>query len=309
MKANHFAVLMFAVAAATGCAAAPVPDHEEATLDESSLQATISELTLAECATQRDTCLRNNPFFGFFTCPLQYTQCVATASNGLPAQVTNAISDAAACTRQQASCLGNAETAAERLACTQQQARCVADIVDANLPQVVDDTLECVEGAITCIRASESAGDLAGCAETLEDCAVDVVVDVLPPEVGMVVEDIAACNNTLANCIDAAETPAALAACNQAQIRCVASSLGVTLPPVPVAEALQCAEDAAECTLDARSAADVRACAADLVECNQSLVNGPNSPQTCEQKWTECLVRNPFNFVQCAIDLTTCRAN
>lgn len=306
MKVNPFAVLM--IVAASGCAAAPV-GGDDALLEDSEVQSVEQAVTLAECATQRDTCFRNNPFFGFFTCPLQYTQCAATASNGLPAQVAAAINDAQACARTNASCLGNAETAAERLACTQQNAQCVAEIVDANLPPVVEGTLECVDGAIACIRASETANDLAGCAETLEDCAIDVVVDVLPPEVGEAVGDIAACNDALAACIGKATSPAQLAACNQTQIRCVASALGVTLPNIPVAEGLQCAEDAAECTLDARSVADVRACAADLVECNQSLVNGPNRPQTCEQKWTECLVRNPFNFFQCAADLATCRNN
>ena len=306
MKAIQIAVLMI-VAAATGCAAAPVQD-ETALLEEGEVQSVEQAVTLQECATQRDTCFRNNPFFGFFTCPLQYTQCAATASNGLPAQVASAINDAQACARQNVTCLNSSESAADRLECAEQNAACVAEIIDANLPQVVTGTVECVDGAITCIRASESVSDLAGCAETLEDCAVDVVVDVLPPEVGAVVEDVAACNAALGTCIGAATSPAGLAACNQTQVRCVADALGVTLPQIPVAEALQCAEDAAECTLDARSAADVRAGAADLVECNQSLVNGPNQPQTCEQKWTECLVRNPFNFFQCAVDLTSCRS-
>jgi hypothetical protein len=303
MNAKFIAALMLAAAAA-GCAATPVPDHEQL-----EVQSAAEALTLQECATQRDTCFRNNPFFGFFTCPLQYTQCTATASNGLPAQVATAISDAAACARANTACLNNAENAQEVLECGVENAECVAEIVDANLPQVVSGTVECVNGALGCIRASETVNDLAGCAETLEDCAVDVVVDALPPEVATVVEDVAECNAALAGCIDDATTPAALAACNQTQVRCIASSLGVTLPEIPVAEALQCAEDAAECTLDARSGADVRACAADLVECNQSLVNGPNRPQSCEQKWTECLVRNPFNFFQCAADYQTCTAD
>jgi len=303
MKSHHIAVLAFA-AAVSGCAATAVPDHEQL-----EVQSATEALTLQECATQRDTCFQNNPFFGFFTCPLQYTQCAATASNGLPAQVSNAISDAAACARANTACLRNAENPGEVLECGVENAECVAEIVDANLPQVVTGTVECVDGAIDCIQASESVSDLAGCADTLEDCAVDVVVDALPPEVATAVEAVAACNAALASCIDDATTPAGLAACEQTQIRCVASSLGVTLPQVPVAEALQCAEDAAVCTLESRSVADVRACAADLVECNQSVVNGPNRPQTCDQKWTECLVRNPFGFFLCAAEYQTCTAN
>jgi hypothetical protein len=303
MKLHYLAVLAFA-AAVSGCAASPVLDHEEL-----EVQSAVEALTLAECAAQRDTCFQNNPFFGFFTCPLQYTQCAATASNGLPAQVSNAIADAAACARANTACLRNAENSGEVLECGVANAECVAEIVDANLPPVVTGTVECVDGAVDCIQASETLSDLAGCAETLEDCAVDVVTDALPPEVVTAIEDIGECNSALASCVDAATSPAALAACNQTQIRCVAGSLGVTLPEVPVAEALQCAEDAAECTLDARSPADVRACAADLVECNQSVVNGPDRPQTCEQKWTECLVRNPFNFFQCAADYDTCVAD
>jgi len=284
---------------AAGCVAAPAQD-------EASVQALHEALTLQECATQRDTCFSNNPFFGFFTCPLQYTQCVATADNGLPAQVSSAITAAAACARAETSCLRNATNTAQRLACTQTAAECVADIVDARLPQVVSGTLECVDGTLTCIRASETANDLAGCADTLEECALTQVVSVLPPAVGEVVEDVGECLMMLDDCIEAADSPADLAACNQAQVRCIAGSLDVPLPQIPVAEALQCAETAAECTLEARSIDEVQECAADLVTCNARLTD-PEAELTCEQRWTQCLLRNPFAFFQCSADLTACR--
>jgi hypothetical protein len=52
------------------------------------------------------------PLFGIFTCPAQYTQCVATATNGIPAQVAAAISDARDCRTQAVTCRANATTAA-----------------------------------------------------------------------------------------------------------------------------------------------------------------------------------------------------
>lgn len=302
MKSKYFAVLMFAAATA-GCAA-PAMDNPE----EDAVQSSSDFLTLAECATQRDKCFQNNPFFGFFTCPVQYTQCVATASNGLPAQVTSAIRDAAACARENTECLEAAETADDALACGVENAECIAAIVDANLPQVVTDTAQCVEAAGHCIRASETVQDLDDCAEGLEQCALDVVVEVLPPAVGEVVSDVGMCVNELDACIEDATSPAQLAACQQTDIRCVADSLGVDLPDVPVAEAIQCAETAATCTLEARSIDDVQDCAADLVACNARL-NDPEATLTCEQKWTQCLLRNPFAFFQCAAELNLCRAN
>jgi hypothetical protein len=302
MKAKLLAALT--IAAATASCAAPIQGDQ----DEASLESSAEALTVAECATQRDTCLRNNPFFGFFTCPAQYTQCVATASNGIPAEVASAISDTAACNRTQATCLRNAAGNPQKvLACTQAEAQCIADIVDARLPQVVSDTLTCVDDAATCIRASETAGDLAGCAETFQDCAIDVAVEALPPEVGAVVEDIGACLATLNSCTAAATTPAQVTACGQAEVRCVATGLGVTLPDVPVAEAVQCAETAAQCGLNATSAAAVRECGAALVACNARLTM-PNKPLTCEEKWTQCLVRNPLNFLGCSLQLANCQS-
>jgi hypothetical protein len=300
MKAKLFAALILACAT-TSCAA-PIQGDEEA-----SVEASAEALTLQECATQRDTCFRNNPFFGFFTCPAQYTQCAASASNGLPAEVASAISDTAACTRAEATCVRAAEgNAAKILTCTQTEAQCIADVVDARLPQVVTGTIDCVDDAATCIRASETAGDLAGCGETFQDCAIDVAVDALPPAVGAVVEDVGQCLATLDSCTDAATTPAQVTACGQAEVRCVATALGVTLPNVPVAEAVQCAETAAQCALNAKTADAVRECGAQLVACNARLTD-PNKPLTCQEKFTQCLVRNPLNFLGCSLQLATCQ--
>ena len=301
MNIKDVTALVFAAVATAGCAAAPVQD-------KASVEGSAEALTVQECATQRDTCIARNPLFGFFTCPVQYTQCVATASNGIPAEVTSAITDAQACASAQAKCLRNANTAAKILACNTTEAQCVADIVDARLPPVVSGTVDCVQDAVACVRASETVNDVAGCGDTLEDCAVDQVVSTLPPEVGQAVTDTRACLDALDDCNIEASTPAQLTACAQTEIRCVATALGVTLPNVPVAEAVQCAEDAANCTSKARSVPDVRACAADLVECNQSIANGP-APLTCQQKWTQCLVANPFNFFQCAAELAACQDN
>jgi hypothetical protein len=63
MNAKLWTALAIAAAAA-GCAA-------PAGNDEASVQASAEALTLQQCATQRDTCLTQNPFFGFFTCPIQ----------------------------------------------------------------------------------------------------------------------------------------------------------------------------------------------------------------------------------------------
>src|SRR5882672_3421410 len=148
MKAKYISVLI--ISAVAGCAAggptgATGETSEEGPVKQSAPQA----LTLAECATQRDTCFLNNPFFGLFTCPVQYAQCQTTASNGIPAAVTSAISDTAACARTEASCLNAAKNAASRLQCTQKAADCVAAVVDARLPPVVTGTAMCIDNAVS----------------------------------------------------------------------------------------------------------------------------------------------------------------
>ena len=119
----------------------------------------VEKLTTSQCATQRDTCLQKNPLFGLFVCPAQYTQCVATASNGLPAQVTSAISDAAACTNTYLSCTSEAGTASAAVACATTEAECVASIVQVHLPPVVTGTETCVTSSVSCINAAEQVSD------------------------------------------------------------------------------------------------------------------------------------------------------
>ena len=95
MKTNSIVAFLFVGTLLFGCTASVDSGQGSPELTGTSAE----KLTTSQCATQRDTCLKNNPLFGILVCPLQYTQCVATASNGLPAQVNSAISDAAACTK------------------------------------------------------------------------------------------------------------------------------------------------------------------------------------------------------------------
>lgn len=296
MNTKHFAALALA-AAMCGCAAAPVENT-------SPVQGTGEALTTQECATQRDSCFSANPIFGFFTCPVQYGQCLATASNGLPAQVTSAISAANGCASIEATCLGKATTAADRLACTETAASCLAEVVGARLPKVVTGTAECVTSSVDCVRAAKSASNLAGCGETLQSCAVGQAVSVLPPAVGQAVTTVSECLASLRTCTEAATTPAALTTCSETEVQCVAEGLNVPAPSDLGAEAVKCAENGAQCVLDASSAADLQDCTASLVACNGSIAM---AALTCDQKWTRCLAQNPFGFLQCAFDLATCQ--
>ena len=213
MNAKHFASALVVLLAA-GCAA-PVADEAPVT------STTAEALTLAECATQRDDCFRKYPFFGLFTCPAQYAQCTATASNGIPAQVTAAIGDAAECASEARSCRGAAEDAADLLVCTREEAECVGAIIDASIPDVVTGTAECVEDAVECIGAAKSVSALASCAAELEACSVDELVEVLPPAVGEVVGDVAECTQHLDACNSDSSSPSELTACAEAYIVCV----------------------------------------------------------------------------------------
>src|SRR5262249_30134106 len=102
-------------------------------------------LTVSECQGQLDDCYAENPFFGLFTCPGQYTQCLVTASNGIPAQVQSAVSDARMCREQAVDCRKGIENPEDAIECTQKEAECVADIVGARLPPIVTGSAECVE--------------------------------------------------------------------------------------------------------------------------------------------------------------------
>ena len=295
MKANLFASAFVGLLAAS-CAS---PIEDEAPVTSSTAEA----LTLVQCATQRDDCFRKYPFFGLFTCPAQYAQCSATASNGIPAQVTAAIADAAACAAEGRDCRASAKNAAAILVCTNEEAQCVGAIVDASIPDVVTGTAECVADAVGCINKAKTVGALGSCAAELEACAVDEVVDALPPAVGTVVGDVAECTQHLDACNSDASSPSELTACAEAYIVCVGDGLGVTLPNPPVSEALACAEDAADCTFDAESLQDLGECGDDYVQCNADLVR---QQLTCEQKFNTCMSKNPLGFLGCSFQLLTC---
>jgi hypothetical protein len=266
-------------------------------------------LTLTQCATQRDACLANNPLFGLFACPAQYTLCTVTASNGLPAQVNSAISDAAACTRANRECVNSATTATDLAACATTQAECVASIVQVHLPKIVSGTATCVDNSVKCINAAEQVSDLTACANNLQSCAVTQVQAVVPEGVGQTIGSVSACQTTLNTCISDATTPAAVTACSETGARCVANGLGVTLPDVSVTAVVRCADTAANCALDASTVEDVAACASSLRSCAAEAVGSTSTPpaMTCAQKWTACLARNPLNFLLCDVQLATCQ--
>jgi hypothetical protein len=302
MKINR-AFVFVGIFLPVGCAAsADGPGGSEHT--STSAQA----LTLTQCASQRDACLTSNPLFGWFTCPAQYALCTATASNGLPAQVNQAISDAASCTGADLECTNAANTPAALAACATTDAECVASIVQAQLPSIVTGTATCVTDAVKCINAAELVTDLTTCANNLQSCAVTQVQMVVPPQVGQVIGTVNSCETTLNNCISAAATPAAVTKCSQTGATCVAGGLGVTLPDVTVPAVVQCAETAAKCALAASSIDDLTGCTSNLNICNANAVGQDGAPPvlTCAQKWTACLAKNPLNFLACDVQLLGC---
>ncbi|HKP64545.1 MAG TPA: hypothetical protein VJV78_47740 [Polyangiales bacterium] len=297
MNLKPFSILMLAAVAA-GCSAANEPER-------SAVQGSSNALTLEECADQRDECLGRNQPLGLLLCPLQYNQCVLTASNGIPAEVATAVGDTAMCAQTALRCRGSAEGATDVLKCTQTEADCIADVIGANLPPIVTGTAACIDDAASCVGDAESVADVTACRRKLEACARDEAISALPPEVSDAIKKINACISTLNTCTGDASSPGELAGCAQDEAECVAKGLGV-IPPPRVDAAVDCAEAAVNCTLDASDPAALRACAATLVSCNARIGN-PDAPLTCEQQWTECLVKDPFNFVQCGAKLNTCR--
>jgi hypothetical protein len=269
--------------------------------DAAPVAASSSALTVQECGTQRDTCLSRNFLLGIFICPAQYTQCVATASNGIPAQVTSAIQDVADCVETARLC--RMEAPNQLATCAADQAACVAAIGNVRLPPIVDGTAMCVDQDVACIRAAKTVNDLATCGQTFQSCAVDQAVSALPPAVGTVVRDVTDCLTTLGMCTTEAASASAITQCGQDEVSCVADSLGVPLAQPPVAEAVRCAETAANCGQHATSAAAVRTCAANFTQCNADLAAGQLS---CAQKWTACLGKNPLNFIGCAAEFASC---
>lgn len=303
MKAQSISLIALACAALAGCSTA-VDESQE-------IGVTSSALTLAECGTQRDACVRQFGFLGALTiCPTQYTTCTLTASNGLPAVVTDAVADAANCTDTFESCVVAATTPSALTACAEDEAICVASILDVELPTVVTGTAECVDGGVDCINAAKTASDLVACGENLTECAADQVVTVIPQEVVDVVDDVTTCTTDLNACIQAATTPSQVTLCTEASAVCVAGSLDVTLPSVPVSSVVECTEDAADCTLAAESISDVTACADALLECTADVVAALDVPPVldCGQVWTACMVRNPFGFFTCAAERRACDA-
>jgi hypothetical protein len=302
MKVNH-AFIFVGTSLLVGCAATPEGQGSSERSNTSS-----ESLTLTQCASQRDSCLTSNPLFGWFTCPAQYSRCTATASDGLPAQVSQAISDAAACTSGDLECTNAATTATEIAACAATEAKCVAAIVQTHLPTIVTGTATCVQDSVKCINAAEKVTDLTTCANNLESCAVTQIQAVVPAQVGLVIGTVSYCQTTLNSCIAAASTPAAVTACSRSGATCVADGLGVTLPEVAVPEVVQCAQTAANCALDATSIDATTACASALTSCAANAVglDGAPPPLTCAQKWTACLAKNPFDFATCDLQLLTC---
>jgi hypothetical protein len=311
MNTNSLVAFLFVgTSLVTGCAASV--DSSGQGSEPEATATSVDKLTTSQCADQQTACLQKNPLFGLFVCPAQYTQCVATASNGLPAQVTSAISDAAQCTKDLLSCTNAAETPAATVQCATTEAACVASIVQINLPPVVTGTAQCVTDSVTCINASTKVSDLTTCANTLESCAVGQAQEVLPPQVGQVIGGVSACETALNTCITNAETPAAVAQCGATAATCTAAELGVTLPSVSITGVVTCAKTAASCTLDAETVADVTQCATTLTSCAASAagVGGGTTPppaQTCAQKFNGCLATNVLNFLGCAGDLANCK--
>jgi hypothetical protein len=302
---NHSSVVAFSLVGMSligGCAStvdAPGPSEQTS--------ASAQALTLTQCASQRDDCLTKNPLFGLFICPAQYNLCALSASNGLPAQVNSAISDAASCASSARECNGAATTGAEHAACGKTEADCVAAVVQAQLPSAVTGTGTCAKDAETCINAAEKVSDLTTCGNNLESCIVTQVQMVVPEQVGALIGDVSSCDTALNSCVAAAATPRDVTSCMQTRAMCVASSLGVTLPDVSVTGVVQCAETAGNCVFDASTPDDVMACTSTLRSCVAEAGLPTLPPMTCQQKWTTCLAKNPFNFLTCDAQLLTCQ--
>jgi hypothetical protein len=302
---NHAPILSFVFVGTSllaGCATAV--DRQGS---PEKVSASTQSVTLADCATQRDACLANNPLFGVFVCPAQYTQCTLTASNGLPAQVNQAVTDAAACASTARRCAVEARTAAQRVSCATTQAECIASILQINLPSVVTGTATCVTDSIACINNAEQVSDLTTCANNLQSCAVTQVQTVVPPAVGKVIGSVSSCQTTLSSCIAAAATPADVTTCSLNDATCVVGSFGLTPPNSTASAVIKCTDDAANCALQATTQGMLDLCRRRLTGCVSELV-GPTTPppMTCAQKWTACLAANPLNFATCDAQLLTC---
>ncbi len=277
--------------------------------EESSVSVSSQELTLAECEDQRNACFDDMGILGLAFCNLEYSLCIVTADNGLPAEVREAIEEAAQCRAELDDCLVAAETPSELVACAEAEAICIAEILDVELPPIVTGTSACVDSGIECINEAVSVSDLAACGETLAACTLEEASAVIPDEVTEVVGEVMECTAALQDCIIAASTPSELTACSEQEALCVASSLGVDLPDIPVSDLVGCAETAAECTREAETVSDIAVCANGLVDCGQAVVDALAVPDlvSCSIAWTTCLLRNPFAFGMCAEELRACQ--
>ena len=302
---NHSPILSFVFVGTSllaGCATAV--DRQGSTEKAS---ASTQSVTLADCATQRDACMASNPLFGLFVCPAQYTQCTLTASNGLPAQVNQAVTDAAACASTGRRCAVDARTPAQAASCAATEAECIASILQVRLPSIVTGTATCVTNSVNCINNAEQVSDLTACANNLQSCAVTQVQTVVPSAVGKVIGSVSSCQTTLNSCIAAAATPADVTACSLNDATCVVGSFGITPPNSTASAVIKCTDDAANCALQATTQGMLDLCRRRLNGCITELGGSTTPPAlTCAQKWTACLAANPLNFPTCDAQLLTC---
>jgi hypothetical protein len=302
---NHSSILSFVFVGTSLLAGCATVVDRQGSPEKTS--ASTQSVTLADCATQRDACFANNPLFGVFVCPAQYTQCTLTASNGLPAEVNQAVTDAAACASTFRRCEVEARTLAQRASCATTEAECVASILQVTLPSVVTGTATCITNSINCINSSERVSDLTTCANNLQSCTVTQVQTVVPPAVSKIIGSVSSCQTTLNSCIAAAATPADVTACSLNDANCVVGSFGLTPPNSTASAVIKCTDDAANCALEATTQGMLDLCRRRLNGCITEYL-GPATPPplTCAQKWTACLAANPLNFPMCDAQLLTC---
>ena len=271
--------------------------------------ASVQALAAEDCAAERDACFRENPLFGLLTCPPQFAECTAAAGRGIAREVAAAVAEVAACTRAAAGCVAESGSGEGSTNCAVAEAKCVASVVDVELPKIVEGTAACVDDAVDCVNSAESPADVSGCGIKLEGCALDQVKEVVPPEVTEVIDDVTKCTQALNGCIAEASSASDVTACTQGQVKCVASSLDVPVPNVPLAKAVECAEEATSCALDVGSPREVVQCAENLRKCAVEVVGETEVPEqlSCEQKWTVCVGNDPLKFLQCAAELAGCK--
>jgi hypothetical protein len=318
---NKSTLSLFAVACSSvlGCAA---PDQGPSENDESVGSAS-SELSEEVCAEQRDECLENSPFFGWFTCPAVYEQCKNTPEvvGEVVEGIAENIADARKCNEEFVECQDGASGVEERLACVADRADCIAAIVKADLPPVVTGTVECLDATVECLNDANLPSDVLACGEDLTGCAVEeaaaaagqaaeVVGEVIEETVGPVLTDVNACREAYVDCVDAANNAAELAACGTKNAVCVGDALGldaVTDLASSAADAAGCGAKATECTFDSRTGRELGGCADDLRECLGDVVED-SEVLSCTQKFNKCMTENPlFGIIVCFAEAQSCQ--